>query len=220
MLKKENNGVIRFKEMFLSFNIDDIKDTADILLKEGVPPQEILGSCQSCMEEIGIKFEVGDYFLPELVVSGEMFKQVRSSLQPFIKSSDVGSRGKIVVGTPQGDIHNLGKDIFGTLAEASGFEVHDLGVDVTPEAFIQKLDETQAQILGMSALLTTAYTPMQEVIQMLEKNGRRYQTFVILGGGATTKDMIKRLKADAQTWDAYEGLKMIQSFIENHEVKK
>ena len=173
MLQNENNGIIRFKEMFLSFNIDEIKNTAEVLLEEGVFPQDILGLCQSCMAEIGRKFEVGDYFLPELVVSGEMFKQVSSVLEPFIKSFDVGKRGKIVVGTPQGDIHNLGKDIFGTLAEASGFEVHDLGVDVPPEAFIQKLDETQAHILGMSALLTTAYTPMQEVIRILEENGRR-----------------------------------------------
>ena len=217
---QNNNNVVRFKEMFLSFDIDSIKGKAESLLKDGILPSEILGICQSCMEEIGKKFETGDYYLPELVVSGEMFKQVSSALRPFITTSEVQRKGRIVIGTPKGDIHSLGKDIFRTLAEASGFDVYDLGIDVPPEAFIQKLDETQAPVLGMSALLTTAYAPMQEVIELLEKKACRDQTFVILGGGATTKDIAKRLRADAQTWDAYEGLKIIESYFEKHGVKK
>lgn len=207
-------GLVRFREIFLAFRIDSLEAEMEALLNSGISPPELLGACQKCMEEIGKKFEAGEYFLPELVMAGELFKKVSSRIQPYFSATDKEVAGKIVLGTPQGDLHCLGKDIFAMLAEASGFVVYNLGVDVAPEAFIEKLKETNAPILGMSALITTTFSPMQEVIRLLEENGMRERTQVVIGGGVTTKDMVERLKVDAQTWDAYEGVRIIQSFMD------
>ena len=209
--------LVRFREIFLAFQIDSIEAEMEDLLKSGVSPMEHLSVCQECMEEIGAKFEAGEYYLPELVLAGEIFKKVSSRIQPYIPTTDKEVAGKIVLGTPRGDLHHLGKDIFGMLAETSGFVVYDLGVDVAPVTFIEKLKETNAPILGMSALITTAFSPMQEVIRLLEEKGLRERINVVIGGGVTTKDMVERLKVDAQTRDAYEGLKIIRSFMDERE---
>lgn len=206
-----------FREKFLSFQIDSIEAETTALLGAGVPPRDLLMQCQTCMEEIGKKFEDGEYYLPELVVAGEMFKLVSERIGPLLSADGAEEKGKIVLGTPQGDIHNLGKDIFRILAESSGFRVYDLGVDVPPRAFVEKVEETGATILGMSALVTAAFSPMQEVVNMLEKSGLRKQVFVVIGGGVTSRDMIQRFRVDAQTRDAYEGLKIVKSVLDKKE---
>ncbi|MGD0275626.1 MAG: cobalamin-dependent protein [Syntrophales bacterium] len=202
-----------FREMFFSFQLDTIAKETDRLLKAGYAPQYFLLACQQCMEEVGKKFEAGDYFLPELVMAGEIFKQVSSMIKPYFKLGDEQRHlGTIVVGTPKGDIHALGKDIFCLLAEAAGFTVHNLGEDVSPERFIDKVKATGASILGMSALITTTYPYMAQVIELLKENGLREGVKVVIGGGGTSKDLAEKIGADAQTWDAYEGIRIIQSF--------
>lgn len=202
-----------FRETFFSFNLDTITIEADRLLKSGCSPQDFLIVCQQCMEEVGKKFEAGDYYLPELVMAGEIFKQVSSMIKPYFKLGNGQKQlGTIVVGTPKGDIHALGKDIFCVLAEAAGFTVHNLGEDVAPESFIDKVKASGASILGMSALITTTYPYMVQVIELLKENGMREAVKVVIGGGATSKDLAEKIGADAQTWDAYEGIRIIQSF--------
>jgi len=142
-----------------------------------------------------------------------MFKRVTERIGPLLSSSAREVRGRIVLGTPKGDIHHLGKDIFRMLAEANGFVVYDLGVDVAPEAFVQKVAETGAEILGMSALITVGFDPMKEVMRLLEERGLRRRVKVLIGGGVTTKEMVRKLGVDAQTLDAYEGVKIIQSLL-------
>jgi methanogenic corrinoid protein MtbC1 len=202
-----------FQEKFFSFHLDTIVMEADRLLKSGCSPQDFLLACQQCMEEVGKKFEAGDYYLPELVLSGEIFKQVSSMIKPHFKLGE-GQRhlGTIVIGTPKGDIHALGKDIFCVLAEAAGFTVYNLGEDVPPVSFIDKVKATGASILGMSALITTTYPYMAQVIGLLKENGLREGVKVVIGGGATSKDLAEKIGADAQTWDAYEGIRIIKSF--------
>ena len=202
-----------FREKFFSFHLDTIAKEGDRLLKSGCSPQDFLRACQQCMEEVGKKFEAGDYYLPELVMAGEIFKQISSMIKPHLKLGD-GQRslGTIVIGTPKGDIHALGKDIFCILAEAAGFTVYNLGEDVPPESFIDKVKATDATILGMSALITTAYPYMVQVVELLKENGLREGVKVVIGGGATSKDLAEKIGADAQTWDGYEGIRIIQSF--------
>jgi dimethylamine corrinoid protein len=204
----------RFRELFLSFQIDALGAEVDACLGRGTTPKAFLACCQACMQEIGEKFDAGEYYLPELVVAGEMFKKVSERIKPLLETGDSGSRGVMVLGTPRGDIHNLGKDIFKVLAEADGFTVHDLGVDVPPAAFLDKLEVTGATLLGMSALVTAAFEPIREVLRRLEEGGLRDRVRVVLGGGVTTKEMADRLGADAQTQDAYEGLKIVRAFTE------
>jgi methanogenic corrinoid protein MtbC1 len=209
-----------FSRAFLTFQIDSIDARAADMLSRGACPKDLLDTCRQCMEEIGTKFEAGEYYLPELVVAGEMFTRVSERLEPYIQKDGSTSAGEIVLGTPKGDIHHLGKDIFKVLAEASGFSVHDLGVDVAPHGFVQKIKETGASVLGMSALITAAFVPMQEVIQLLETSGLRGRVHVVIGGGVTTKDMAKRLKADAQTQDAYQGLQIVRSFFSKGKTRR
>ncbi|MEW6441872.1 MAG: cobalamin-dependent protein [bacterium] len=203
----------RFRDLFLGFQIDSIAGEVGALVEAGIDPKDLLGASQRCMEEIGKAFEEGRYYLPELIVAGEMFNRVSERIRPGLASAGGGEAGRIVLGTPKGDIHHLGKDIFRMLAEASGFAVYDLGVDVPPEAFVRKLAETGASVLGMSALITAAFDPMKEVLRLLEEKGLRSRVKVIIGGGVTTKDMVGRLGVDGQTQDAYEGLKMVRSLL-------
>lgn len=212
-MDSKQDALEKVKISFLGFNIDKIDMETENALKCGVSPHALLDLCRKCMGEVGDKFEAGEYFLPELVMSGEIFKKINSRIKPLFLKSESGSAGKIVVGTPKGDIHHLGKDVFAVLAEGAGFEIHDLGVDVPPMNFIKKLEETGARILGVSMLLTTAFKPMQELLNLLEKSGMRDKVRVIIGGGVTTPEMAKRLNVDAQTLDAQEGVRIAQSFV-------
>ena len=206
-----------FKENFLSFRIDAMEDEAAKLLDAGISVRDFLEACMPCMEEIGRKFEAGEYYLPQLVAAGEMFKTVNGRIKSSLNADEPTSvHGDIVLGTPRGDIHDLGKDIFGVLAQASGFAVHDLGVDVPPEVFVEKIAETGAAVLGMSSLLTTTYDSIKEVVDLLEKKGLRQQTFVIIGGGATEASLVQKLGVDAQTRDAYQGITQIRDFMETN----
>ena len=210
---RPGDRLARFQELFLSFQIDSISGEVAALLEAGSAPKEILSASQRCMEEVGRAFEEGRYYLPELIVAGEMFKKVTERIGPLISSAARDVKGRIVLGTPKGDIHHLGKDIFRMLAEANGFLVYDLGVDVRPEVFVQKVAETGAEILGMSALITAAFDPMKEVMRLLEERGLRRRVRVLIGGGVTTRQMVQKLGVDGQTLDAYEGVKIIQSLL-------
>jgi 5-methyltetrahydrofolate--homocysteine methyltransferase len=216
-----DQALAQFTARFLDFQIDAMPAEADRLVAAGVTLQAFLQACRPCMEVVGEKFEAGEYYLPQLVAAGEMFKVVSARLQAAARSGDGAPgpqeapplQGEIVLGTPQGDIHDLGKNIFSILAQASGFTVHDLGVDVAPATFLDKLAETGATVLGMSALLTTTFDAMRSVVALLEKGGLRRQTYVIIGGGATEAGLVEKLGVDAQTWDAYTGVKCIRAFV-------
>jgi methanogenic corrinoid protein MtbC1 len=208
---EEKGEFSKLYEIFNSFQFDLIENESVILLDSGVSPKDLLVECQKIMKDIGEKFQQGEYYLPELVAAGELFKIASDTIKKRFSAGDANFTGQIVLGTPKGDIHNLGKDIFGVLAEASGFKVHDLGIDVPPEAFIEKTGETGAEFLGMSSLLTTNITSMEETINLLIKQGLRESTGVIIGGGATTSGLATKIGADYQTWDAYEGIRLIQN---------
>ena len=213
-----NTATDRFKDTFLKFDFDTIPACAQAMIDSGMTIQAFLSTCMPLMEIIGEKYEAGEYYLPQLVVAGEMFKTASAMFNAQLKADAQASAnnclGKIVIGTPKGDIHNLGKDIFGVLAKANGFDVHDLGVDVMPETFIQTVEQTGASILGMSSLLTTAFDNMHDVVVQLEKKGLRKNVFVMIGGGATEQSLVAKLGVDAQTRDAYEGIKMIRKAIQ------
>jgi len=203
-----------FQKQFLSFDINNIEKIADQFISADLTQQDFLDACMPCMEEIGNKFETGEYFLPQLVVAGEMFKKVNSRFEKGnqeIKTFDASDH--IVLGTPTGDIHDLGKNIFSVLAQANGFAVHDLGVDVPPEAFIKKLKETGANILGMSSLLTSTFDAIQKVVKLLEDNNLRDKTFILIGGGGTEQSLIEKFNIDAQTRDANEGIRILKEYI-------
>jgi methylmalonyl-CoA mutase cobalamin-binding domain/chain len=203
-------------EAFQSLKIREIEGIIRQKLGEGVNPYSLIKECQDEMAKIGKKFESGEYFLAELIISAKMFEKVVELLSPKLKGKEEGDQktiGKIILGTPKGDIHDIGKNIFGILAMAAGFEIIDLGIDVPPEKFVEAVRKEQSQIVGMSGLITLVYPSMKEVVDLLKKSGLRQKVKVIIGGGATGEEARRYVGADAQTLDAAEGVRMCKRFV-------
>jgi methanogenic corrinoid protein MtbC1 len=184
-------------------------------IKSGEDPFAILTACREGMEEVGKRFETGEFFLSELIYSAEVFKQVGDILEPRLLEglAEADSQGAVVFGTPLGDIHDLGKNLVTTLMRSQGFTIHDLGVDVPPQRFIDEIQRTDAPILAMSALITPAFVSMKEVISLLEEKGLRERTFVIIGGGVTTEFARQEMGADAQTMDPTEAVRLCKEYM-------
>jgi methanogenic corrinoid protein MtbC1 len=204
-------------EAFLGMKRQEAIDLVEKGLRSGADPFAILKECREAMEEVGRKFETGEFFLSELIYSAEVFKAISAMLEPSLTSSRAteDSKAVVVFGTPRGDIHDLGKNILITMMQAQGFSVHDLGVDVPPERFIQKLQQTEAPILALSALITPALVSMRETISLLVEKGFRENTFVIIGGGVTTDFARKEVGADAQTLDPTEAIRLCRQYIQD-----
>ncbi|UCF74023.1 MAG: cobalamin-dependent protein [Deltaproteobacteria bacterium] len=207
----------KLKQAFLDMKRQDAIDLAEKELRSGADSFAILKECRDAMEEVGKRFETGEFFLSELIYSAEVFKAVSALLEPSITSTLPEEDSKVVVvfGTPRGDIHDLGKNIVITMMRAQGFTVHDLGVDVPSERFIEKLQEVGAPILALSALITPALVSMRETISLLVDKGFRKNTFVIIGGGVTTDFARKEVGADAQTLDPAKAIRLCRQYIQD-----
>jgi methanogenic corrinoid protein MtbC1 len=203
------------KDAFLCMKRQEAIAFVEKALGSGADPFEILKICRNCMEEVGKRFETGEFFLSELIYSAQVFKEISAILEPRLIANQVAteSSGKVVFGTPQGDIHDLGKDIVITLMRAQGLSVYDLGVDVPPQRFIEKLQETGASVLALSALITPAFDSMRETIALLDQNGLREKTYVIIGGGVITELVRREVGADAWTMDPPEGVRLCMEHV-------
>jgi methylmalonyl-CoA mutase cobalamin-binding domain/chain len=204
------------KRAFLGMKRQEVIDLVKKEIESGTDLLDILQECREAMEEVGKRFETGEFFLSELIYSAEVFKAVSAILEPGLVSvrNDEGAKGAVVFGTPKGDIHDLGKNIVITMMRAQGFTVHDLGVDVPPEAFVEELKRTGSNILALSALITPAFVSMKEAISLLEEKGIRDDIFVIIGGGVTTDFARKEIGADAQTLDPTEAIRLCREYGE------
>jgi corrinoid protein of di/trimethylamine methyltransferase len=156
------------------------------------------------MRIVGDKYASGEYFLPNLIVSASGMKQAMSLLEPELKArrQELKSAGTVVIGTVRGDIHEIGKSLVATMLTANGFEVHDLGVDVPVEAFVSRVRESGANLVGLSALLTTTMHGQKDVIEALRKAGVRGQVKVMVGGAPVTKKWADDIGADGWAQDA------------------
>jgi len=203
-------------QAFLAMQKQSVLDLIEGKLKNGESALDLLTFCQKGMEEVGKRFETGEFFLSELIYAAEVFKAVTALLGPKLSGTSGGltAGDAVVFGTPQGDIHDLGKNIVITVMQASGFKVYDLGVDVPPQKFIQTLRETGASILAMSALITPAFKPMKEVIGLLKAQEIRNRVFVLIGGAVTTDLVRREIGADAQSLDPYAGIRLCREFLE------
>ncbi len=186
------------------------------LLDEGTDPKEIIEILRKGVENIGQKFSRKEYFLTELVMAGEIFQQSAKILEPALKSRQEKEKAKgiIVMGTVKGDVHDIGKNIFATLLKSAGYEVHDLGVDVPAEKYIEKVKETNANIVAYSGLLTLALDSMKETTEALKKEGLRDKVKIILGGFPVDELWMKEAGADAYTDNAFEGVNIINKWME------
>jgi len=178
-------------------------------LKKKIPILEILEKgLRKGLDEVGRKYEAGEFFLSELLFGASMMEDAMKILSPRLKAEGVAAKrkGRIVLGTVRGDIHDIGKNIFKMFAEGAGFEVYDLGVDVNPEDFVKTVMKKNPDVLGLSALLTTTTPEMKIVIEELKKAGIRDKAKVLLGGNAVTNEFGKEIGADAVALDAVQGV--------------
>jgi methanogenic corrinoid protein MtbC1 len=188
------------------------------LLEAGESPKAILDALSEGMNVVGERYGKKEYFLADLVMAAEIFKQSMEILRPAIAEERGGAEaevlGHVVVGTVEGDLHDIGKNIFVALARNAGFAVHDLGIDVPPETFIAEIKRQGAQVLGMSGILTMSVQPMVRTVEMLQEAGLRDEVNVIIGGLPVDGRWAETVGADAYTDDAYEGVQLVRSFVE------
>ena len=214
---------LNITQAFEEFKVSEIESVIQKEIDQGKNPLEIIKETQEAMEKIGKRFETGDYYLAELILAATMFQRVSKMLLPLIKGNGEGgvkTIGKIVLGTAKGDIHDLGKNIFGIMANAAGFQVVDIGVDATPSKFIEVVKKEEPQIVGISALITVGFQSMKEIVDLLVEEGIRGKVKVIIGGGAVGEQTRRFVGADAFTLDAAEGVRICKSILMDSNTSK
>jgi 5-methyltetrahydrofolate--homocysteine methyltransferase len=185
----------------------------DEKLTSGADPDEIMNLCKEGMAIVGQRFEESEYFLPELILSGEIFKKIMKYVLPKFEEKRDESRGRVLIGTVQGDIHDIGKNIVTFMLQANGFEVIDIGVDQTPENFVEKIREISPSVVGMSALITTAHTAMKQTVNAIADAGLRDSVKIMIGGGQVNQDVLNIVGADAFGQDAFEAVALCRKWI-------
>ncbi|MCB8944487.1 MAG: cobalamin B12-binding domain-containing protein [Ardenticatenaceae bacterium] len=180
---------------------DDAIKLTHALLEAGAAPLDILDACRAAMDVIGKRFETGEAFIPELILAGEMLTAVSNIIKPRLAEETTSEKlGKIVIGTVEGDIHDIAKDIVVFMLEINGFEVTDLGVDVPPARFVQAVQETGATVVGLSGFLTLSFDPMKETVAALRGSGTNVK--IMIGGGQIDEQIREYANADAYGADA------------------
>jgi len=211
---RKQEVLARLRDCVVNLDIDGVKRAAREALEAGVTPYEaIMEGMAKGMEVVGQKYEAGEYFLAELIMAGETMKEGLSVLEPYMKTGDMKHIGKVVIGTVEGDLHDIGKNVVITLLTASGFEVIDLGVDVPAEKFVEAVKQYKPDIVAMSALLTTTMVNMAKVIKALEQAGLRDKVKIIVGGAPLTEEYAKQIGADAYGRDAVEGVNICKKWV-------
>ena len=189
---------------------------AQKMLNDGVHPFKVLEQCREAVEKVGKQFELGKYFLPELVMAGEMLKRISSLTEPFLErdaEDKTASIGIVVLGSVKGDIHDIGKDMVKFLLDVNGFEVHDLGVDVPPDRFVEAIKEVHPEVVGMSALLTTVFESMKNTVAAIQAAGLRDEVKIMIGGGTVTEEVRAYSGADAYGKDAVVAVNLAKAWV-------
>ena len=212
----------RQREKELVENVADLKEDAVLrmvrrLLEEGVDPLSIIYGCDKGMRVVGERYARGEYYIAALIMAGEIFRQVVELAQPHItvQAPDEVS-GRVLLGTVQGDIHDIGKDVFGMLLVCHGFRVKDLGVDVPPSRFVDAAREERPDIVGLSGLLTSAYDQMRDTVAALRRETTDWEArpYLIVGGGQIDEEICRYVGADDWRLDAMDGVYLCQRLMD------
>jgi corrinoid protein of di/trimethylamine methyltransferase len=199
-------------DQVVNLNQDAVKQLTQDALDAGINPQDIISQgLAPGMQAIGEGYEQGKYFVPELLLSAKAMHSAIDILRPHLLTGGQSSPGVIVIGTVQGDVHQIGKNIVAVVLEGNGFEVHDLGEDVAPKVFVNKAKEVNADVVGMSALISTAVSKMVETVALLKESNFPGQ--VIVGGAALTNETAQFMGADVYAVDAWEALTNVKSMM-------
>jgi 5-methyltetrahydrofolate--homocysteine methyltransferase len=183
------------------------------LLAEGVDPMTILDACRAGMEVVGKRFEQGEYFLPELILAGEMLKEISAEVKPRLLGEGAANTGaKVLVGTVKGDIHDIGKDIVVFMLDVNGFQVKDLGVDVPVEKFLEEIKTFQPDIVALSGFLTLAFDSMKATVEAIRAAGLRKDVKIMVGGGTVDQAVSTYAGADGYGKDAMAAVAMAKQW--------
>jgi 5-methyltetrahydrofolate--homocysteine methyltransferase len=188
-------------------------------LNSGITPETILNQGMiPAMDEVGKRFEEGDFFVPEMLVSARAMKEGLNLLKPLLAGENHVSLGQVIIGTVSGDLHDIGKNLVAIMLEGAGFEIIDLGTDVQPEKFIEEINNRSGHesplIVGLSALLTTTMYNMELTIHALEEAGIRDRVKIMIGGAPVTENYARQIKADGYAPDASRAVSIARSFVE------
>lgn len=204
----------QISETLSLLDFENFKKAVNDALKAGVLPKRImLEGIARGVEIVGEKYEKGEYFLSELVIAGHMLKEAIEKLKPALANKKLSISGKVVIGTVEGDIHDIGKNLVAYMLSGAGFEVHDLGVDVSPAEFVDAVREVKPGIVGISALLTTTMINIGTVIKELENAGLRNEVKVIVGGRSLTQEYAKEIGADGYAKDATKAVEKVKELM-------
>jgi trimethylamine corrinoid protein len=203
-------------DLVVDMREEDAVKLAEKLLSQGVDPLSLLDDCRSALGIIGDRFAAGECFVPELILAGEMLRQIGAMVKPKISSSGNAPQkklGKIVFGTVEGDIHDIAKDIVVFMLDINGFDVMDLGVDVPVAKFVEAVKSFKPQVVGLSGFLTLAYDPMKNTVQALVDAGLRDSVKVMIGGGQMDDQVAAYAKADAYGKDAMAAVTLSKGWV-------
>lgn len=190
---------------------DRVHELVEEKLAAGISPLEIIAECNEGMSGVGELFSRDEYFLSQLMFSAEILKAVMSRLEPLLEKKDnTKSPGLVIIGTVQGDIHDIGKNITLSLLKGAGFDVIDMGVDVPAEKFVEKVRETGAKVLGLSALLNLTYPEMKHVVEAIQEAGLRDNVNIIIGGAPCNEQVREFTGADFYAPDAMAGVNLVK----------
>jgi methanogenic corrinoid protein MtbC1 len=180
----------------------------------GSEPLAILNAAREAMGIVGQRYEEGTYFLPELILAGVMLNQIAEIVKPELAKAPKEKRhGKVVMGTVEGDIHDIGKDIVVFMLDVNGFEVLDLGIDVPPQKFVEAIKDFQPQVVGLSGFLSLAFDSMKDTVEAMKKAGLRDKVKVMIGGGQMSDEIKKYTGADAYGEDAMAGVSLARKWV-------
>jgi methylmalonyl-CoA mutase cobalamin-binding domain/chain len=200
------------KTALVEFDVDLVKEKTREALDRGVVAEDIIRVLSEGMDIVGEKYQAGEYFVTSLIIAGETMKEAVEVLKPYLSGKEDTKRGKIVVATVAGDIHDIGKNIFTTLMDTAGFEVIDLGVDVSAEEIVAAVKDHSPDILGLSALLTTNLEQFPLIVEMLEKEGLKGNVKIVVGGATVTEEFAKSAGVDALAKSAVEGVNICKTW--------
>jgi 5-methyltetrahydrofolate--homocysteine methyltransferase len=213
-MMSDNQAILdKLSEAIVELDIDSIVELCKSAIEDGIQPYDIvINGMAKGMEIVGQKYEAGEYYLAELIMAGETMKEGMTFLEPHLAESDMKKAGTIIVGTVKGDLHDIGKNVFVSLLKAQNYEVIDLGVDISPEQFIEAVKEHKPNLLAMSALLTTTMVEMENVVKQLKEAGLRDSVKIIIGGAPLNQKYATGIGADAAATDAVEGIRIINGW--------
>ena len=201
------------KSTLVEFDVDVLTVKVQEAIDQGVKAEDIIGILSEGMDIVGERYQTGEYFVTSLIIAGETMKEAIAVLEPHMSGQEGTKRGKMVMATVAGDIHDIGKNIFTTLMDTAGFEVIDLGVDVSAEAIVAAVKEHRPDVLGLSALLTTNLEQFPLIVEMLENEGLRKGVKIVVGGATVTEEFAKRAGVDALAKSAVEGVNICKAWV-------